>query len=354
MRERRWAIAAGILMALTLGAAFLLPVPYVTLEPGPTFDVLGERDGTEVISISGAETYPTTGRLAMTTVSQTGGNTTLTMGAALAGWLLPDRTVEPRDARFPPGSDAQQERQIDEAVFEASSSSALAAAANYLGRPVQSTVLVSSVEPGSPADGNLESGDQITAVNGIPTANSVAVGQAVRAEPAGSRITVDYTRDGQPGTVTVTGAGRPDGGDGSYLGVLLVDSYTSDFTAKVSLDGIGGPSAGMIFALGMVDKMTPEDLLGDGFVAGTGSIDAEGSVGPIGGIDKKMIAAADQGAGLFLAPRGNCAEVTQRVPEGLTVAAVGTLSEAIDSIRSWRDGAEDLPSCAAVVAEGDA
>lgn len=354
MRERNWAIAAGILMAITLGAAFLLPVPYVTLEPGPTFDVLGERDGTEVIAISGAETYPTTGRLAMTTVSQIGGNTSLTMGSALAGWLLPDRTIEPRDVRYPPGSDAQQERQIDEAVFEASSSSALAAAAGYLGRPVESTVLVSSVEPDSPADGILESGDEITAVNGTPTASSVAVGLAVRAEPVGSEITVDYVRDGDAATATISGGPRPDGGEGSYLGVLLVNSYSSDFTAEVSLDGIGGPSAGMIFALGMVDKMTPEDLLGDGFVAGTGTIDAEGLVGPIGGIDKKMIAAADEGAGLFLAPRGNCADVAQRVPDGLTVAAVGSLSEAIDSIKSWRDGAQDLPSCAAVVAEGDA
>ena len=344
-RQRRAARAAAVLGTATLIAAVVLPVQYVMTEPGPVFDVLGEQNGTPVVTVEGAATYPTTGQLDMVTVSQFGGTSTLPMGSAILGWLLPTRTVEPRDVRYPPGTEPGQEEQIDAAVFEASASTALAATADYLGRPVYSAVLVSSVEAGSPADGNLESGDMIKAIAGTPTASSRDVSQAVAALPAGSQVAVDYVRDGEPASVSITSVARPDGSPGAYLGLLLVDSYTSDFVANVALKGIGGPSAGMVFALAMTDRMTPGDLLGGGHVAGTGTIDAQGRVGPIGGIDKKAISVQRSGAELFVVPKENCADLAGRVPQGLTVAAVDTLSAAIDSITAWRSGDGELPSC---------
>lgn len=344
-RAHRSAYLAGVLVVLTAAAAFFLPVPFVTLEPGPTFDVLADSGTEPIVQINGAPTYPTTGRLDMTTVSQSGGSTPLPMGSALAAWILPNRSVEPRDVRFPPGSDADQERQINEAVFRASSSSALAATANYLGRPVASEVLVSSVEPDSPAAGSLESGDLITEIAGQPVSTAVEVGEAVRNQPVGSTIRVDFIRAGDPSSVEIVGAARPDGEPGAYLGVLLVDNYTSDFTANVTLEGVGGPSAGMVFSLAMVDKMTPEDLLDGAHVAGSGTIDGQGSVGPIGGLEKKLVAAQRAGAELFIAPVGNCPDIVDRIPAGLTVAAVSSLSEAIDSLSAWRAGETDLPTC---------
>jgi PDZ domain-containing protein len=331
-------------MGLTLLLGFWLPVPYVVTEPGPVFDVLAEADGAPVVAIEGAPTYPTTGRLDLVTVSQTGGTSSLAMGSAILGWLLPNRTVEPKDVRYPPGLEPQQEAEIDAAVFEASASSALAATAGYLGRPVSSQVLVSSVEPGSPADGVLESGDIIAAVDGRSTTTSAEVVTLVSSRPAGTVIAVDYVRDGTPASADITSTTRPDGSEGAYLGLLLVDNYTSDFSAEVALDGIGGPSAGLVFSLAMVDEMTPGDLLQDAHAAATGTIDASGQVGPIGGVDKKMVSVQRAGAGLFLVPAANCPELSGKVPPELVVVPVQNLASAVDSINAWRAG-EDVPRC---------
>lgn len=344
-RLRRWSLAASLLLGATVLLAFLLPVPYVVTAPGPTFDVLGDSGGRPVVQIVGAPTYPTSGVLDMVTVSQVGGTSPLAMGEAVLGWLLPSRSVEPKDVRYPPGSEPEREAQIDAAVFEASASSALAATAGYLGRPVGTEVLVSQVEPGSPADGVLESGDIITSVDGRPTRTSADVIGVVSGVSGGSPVAVAYRRDGEPGEAVITSAVRPDGSAGAYLGILLVDNYTSDFTAEVSLDGIGGPSAGLVFSLAMLDEMTPGELLAGAHVAGTGTIDAKGEVGGIGGVEKKAVSVQRSGASLFLVPQANCADLAGRVPAGLTVVPVTTLSDAVDSITAWRAGSKELPVC---------
>jgi PDZ domain-containing protein len=344
-RQRRSARTASVLVGAVLVAALVLPVPYVTVKPGPVFDVLAEQDGEPVVAVTGAPTYPTTGRLDMVVVLQEGGTAALTMGAAALGWLLPSRTVEPKDVVYPEGLEPEVGREIDQAVFDASMSTALAAAADYLGRPVSTEAIVQSVEPGAPADGALESGDVITAVAGQPTANSAEVGAAVAAQPAGTPITVDYVRDGAAGSVTATGGSRGDGSSGAYLGILVVDRYTSDFEVDIALDGIGGPSAGLVFALAIVDSMTPEDLLDGAHVAATGAIDAQGGVGAIGSVEKKALSVSEAGAGLFLVPRDNCDDLGDRIPEGLVVIPVDSLATAIDSVSAWRSGNGELPKC---------
>ena len=335
-----------ILVGAVVLVGVLLPVPYVTLSPGPVFDVLAENDQGPVLDVTGAPTYPAPGRLDLTTVSELGGTSGSTsLGAAVVGWLSPDRSVEPRSQRFPEGTDAQQQRAISRAVFDASASTALAAAADHLGRPVFTEVLVSQVEPGSPADGNLESGDILVRVAGQEVQSSQDVGRVVRSQQAGDPIEVDYLREGEPGSAVITSTSLPGGGEGAYLGVLLIDAYSSDFEVDLALSGIGGPSAGLVFAMGIVDKMTPEQVVGGEHMAGTGSIGPDGAVGPIGGIDKKLVGAADAGAAFFLAPRDNCDEVVDRIPAGLEVAAVATLDEALAAAQAWRSGGSDLPRC---------
>ncbi len=343
-RQRLWARAATLLCAAVAVAALALPVPFVTTQPGPVFDLYGEQDGEQIITIEDAATYATPGRLDMVLVSAFGSTEGIAIGRAATAWLLPSRTVEPRDVRFPPGTEPEQEQRIEQAVFDASASTALAATANYLGRPVASQALVSQVEPGAPAAGSLESGDIITAIDSTTVTTSAGVRAAVASAEAGSDITVDFLRDGTAETVSIASGSRG-ATSSAYLGVLVVDNYTSDFGADVALDGIGGPSAGLVFTLAMVDAMTPEPLLDGRHIAGTGTIDAQGRVGPIGGADKKAVSAADAGAELFVVPKDNCADLGGRIPAGLTVVAVDTLAAAIDSIIAWRSGDGELPTC---------
>jgi PDZ domain-containing protein len=126
----------------------------------------------------------------------------------------------------------------------------------------------------------------------------------------------------------------------------VTDRPDVDFDIIISLAEVGGPSAGLMFALAIVDKLTPGALTGNTFVAGTGAIDTGGEVGPIGGIPLKMIRAREAGASVFLVPAGNCAEAVQRVPEGLRLVRVGTLAEAVQSLDALQAG-QQPPGCAA-------
>lgn len=341
-RQRGATRTASALLAAVVIVGVVLPVPFVSVKPGPVFDVLAEADGRPVVDVTGAPTYPTEGRLDMVVVLQEGGTAPLPMLSAVAAWLLPTRTVEPKDVVYPEGLEPEEGRQIDQALFDSSMSTALAAAADYLGRPVQTEAVVRSVESDAPAQGSLQSGDVITAVAGQPTSTSAEVGAAVATQPPGSAIEVDFVRDGAPSSVVIESGTRA---DSAYLGVLVVNTYTSDFEVDISLEGIGGPSAGLVFALAIVDSMTPQPLLADVHVGGTGAIAADGSVGQISGVEKKAVSVAGAGAGLFLVPEGNCADLAGRIPDGLEVAAVDSLATAIDSITAWRSGDGELPEC---------
>lgn len=115
----------------------------------------------------------------------------------------------------------------------------------------------------------------------------------------------------------------------------------------IELADVGGPSAGLMFSLGLIDKLSPEDLTGGAFVAGTGTIDDAGTVGPIGGVTMKTIAARDAGAEFFLTPKDNCAAAAADKPGGLTLIEVADLQGALDALESIRTGdTAALPQCA--------
>jgi len=338
----RWSI---ILAVIILIAALFLPVPFVSRAPGPVFDVLGEVDGEPVMKIEGAESHPVSGVLDMTTVSESGGSSgTINLVAGIYGLFAPNQSVIPTDEVYTDGPPTEEDRELNEQVFAASQSDALAAAANYLERPVTSQVLVTGVSADGPAAGTLEAGDLILSVNGHPVATNVEVGELISPLPVGSEVTLVIKRDGEEREVRLQTAPNPEEPERSMIGIFLDTHYESDFTVDIALSDIGGPSAGLVFALGMVDKLTKEDLLADNHIAGTGTISSSGEVGPIGGIDKKMVAAAKDGATLFLAPADNCEDVVGNIPDGLTVASVATLSEAIEAIDDYTNG-RPVTSC---------
>jgi PDZ domain-containing protein len=349
--QNKWTALALVLIGLIVVASIVVPVPFVKRSPGPVFDVLGDIDGSPVLQIKGTKSHPTSGRLDMTTVSEAGGSgSSLYVTTAVLGLFDPDSSVVPAEERFPDGEPSDQDREVQERVFAASQSTAVAAAADYLERPVTSQAIVFDVIPEAPADGVLKAADVIETVNGQAVDDRKQVGEIIGVLPTGSRVVFEFIREGAAQTKEVptqqvpVDPEDPEGEQKSVVGVLIDNHYESDFEAEVALDDIGGPSAGLVFSMAMVDRLQKEDLFQGHHVAGTGTIGAKGSVGAIGGIDKKLVAAHDAGAELFLAPARNCKKVAKSTPAGLTVVPVESLDTAIQATKDWLAGRE-LASC---------
>jgi len=128
------------------------------------------------------------------------------------------------------------------------------------------------------------------------------------------------------------------------IGVQLMEGFVFPFTVTISIGNIGGPSAGLMFALGIIDKITPDNLTGGRFIAGTGEIEANGTVDPIGGIQQKMVGARAAGATIFLTPAANCPDAAGAVPAGMRLIKVGSLAGAVDALEALKAG-KPVPSC---------
>lgn len=346
LSSRVWTlIISAQVTAVLVIVAFLLPVPYVRLAPGPTFNVIGTSDGAEVIAIQGTTTYPTSGELDMTTVSESGGpRGGLTFVEAITAWFNASDAVVPRELLYPDDITGEEVRQRGAALFSTAESDAIAAALGYLNIPVTTEVIVTAVVDETPAAGVFEPRDRIRAVDGVEVTSPQNVVDAVRAAPVGTTFTVDIDRGGAPSQVQVTSADNPENPGTGLLGITVGNFYTPDFTIDFTLQDIGGPSAGLVFAMGIVDKLTPDSITGGSHVAVTGTIDPEGNVGPIGGIRQKLAGAREAGAELFVMPQAHCAEAEGFIPDGLTVVPVETLTQAIDAVTAWRSG-EALTTC---------
>ena len=334
--------AVGCIVAL-VGLGAVLPVPYVRLAPGPVFDTLGSYDGKPLITITGTKTYPTTGQLDMTTVSEQDGQAgSLTLLSAVLSWFNKSYAVLPRDLIYPPNQTPEQNQQQNAEEMTTSQSDATIAAVNFLGIHYSTRVAVGSIVVGAPALGKLQAGDLITAVNGTAITTAQQVGTLVRASPVGTKLTFKVTRQKALTTVDATSAANPKDGT-PYLGITVTDLPDLPFQVTFTLDQVGGPSAGLMFSLGIIDKLDQTEMARGRHIAGTGTIDPSGNVGPIGGIIQKMAGARRDGATIFLVPKDNCAEALTAVPEGLTVVRADSMSAAVGALRA-PDGAA-LPTC---------
>ncbi|MFB7123872.1 PDZ domain-containing protein [Kitasatospora sp. NPDC056273] len=360
-------LAATLLLIALLCVSVLMKVPYTEMSPGPTYNTLGNQGGKPVISISGHESYPTTGHLNMTTVQVTGAKYEPSLVNAVVGWLRDDVLVVPHDNVYPKGqSDADAKKQNAE-EFASSEDSARTAALKQLGVPVGSELIVKSVTAGAPAEGRLHAGDQIVAVDGVPAGSVEQVVAAVTKHKPGESAVFTVVPRVKDANGVATAGGKTDvtvptvrakdldpkaPAERAELAVVGIGTgirHTYPFQIDIGLQDVGGPSAGLMFSLGIIDKLTPGgDLTGGKFVAGTGTIDDDGKVGPIGGISMKLIAARDAGAEYFFTPSSNCAEATKNVPSGLTLIKTDTLDSALKSLEQVRAGQTSaLPSCAA-------
>ena len=335
---------SGVLLAAL--AAVFVPVPYVILSPGPTLNTLGKGPGGSLIQITGHPVYPTAGHLNLVTVSFQGGpSNSLNVFAALRAWLTPHEAVVPQEELFVPGQTQQQVVQQDTQQMTSSQQTATAAALCVLGIKFQVVDTVAVVAKGLPADGVLRRGDVITAVDGKPVTCKASAASLIRARSPGDPVTLTIARtvgghrvSRQFHLKTAALQGTP------VVGVRVAESYVFPFNVKIRVGEIGGPSAGLVFALGIVDKLTPGNLTGGRFVAGTGEISADGSVSAIGGIQQKMAGARQAGATLFLTPAANCPDTAGAVPAGMRLVKVRNLAGAVSALHALAAG-RSVPSC---------
>jgi Lon-like protease len=331
----------GAVLCLVLGVlSFTLRVPYLVESPGPTFNTLGQSDGKDIIAVSGHPTSKTSGHLNLMTVLSDTEKTTV--AGALEGWLRHDEVVVPYDAIYPPGTTKQQQNAVNAQDFTASQDNATAAAACELGYPKGFGIF--SVADDSPNKNVLRPGDRLVSVGGTPVPDEGTLRKVLGTHQQGEKVAVGLVRDGKQLTATATLG--PPAADSSTprLGVSVGVGCLLPYQISLSLTGIGGPSAGMMFALGIIDKVSNHDLTHGRFIAGTGTIDPSGEIGPIGGISLKMIAARRAGATIFLAPATNCADVKGNIPKGLNVVKVDTLHAAITDLDTLASGGS-VPHC---------
>nr|WP_255523898.1 PDZ domain-containing protein [Terrabacter sp. MAHUQ-38] len=323
-------------------------LPYAVMSPGPTEDTLGVSDDgkkTPIIAVSGLPTYPTDGSLRFTTVRVEGGpGYPVDAWDVLQAWIDPGQDVFPVDDVFDPQVTQEEVAEENAIQMEGSQEEATAVALRAIGKDVPTHIAIASITDTSKAKGLLKVRDRLESIDDQPITTAQSVRDVLQKSNPGDTVTLTVTRDGREVTVdmpTVEGQGGR-----TALGVLL--GLDHDFPAKVTIDAgaIGGPSAGLMFSLGIYDKLTPGPLAGGHEIAGTGTIDDDGQVGKIGGIRQKLAGARSDGAAYFLAPAGNCDEVVGHVPDGLEVFKVANFDDARTAVEAIaRNQTGSLPRC---------
>jgi PDZ domain-containing protein len=339
MSRRGATLGVSVALAVGLGVGGAqLRVPYVGLGPGPVFNTLGASNGKQLIEIAPGHDHPASGELDLTTVNV---YPDLRLGEAVAKWFDHRFAVVPRDVIYPPGQSVQQSEAETRREMRESQQHAVTAALCELGTPATARVVVDAVGDGSgAAKAGLAKDDRITAIDGKPVDSVCTLRKVMAAHRAGDVVRVTYVRAGATHTADVkTSAGEGDNAGRALLGVGLTEQDPKPpFAITIALNDVGGPSAGLMFALGIYDRLTEGDLTGDHVIAGTGTIDDDGSVGPIGGIQQKLIAARAHGATYFLTPAGNYDEARKAVPHGMVLVRITSLHEGLAAVRAIAAG----------------
>ena len=328
-------VSVFLLVVVAAGLTFV-PLPYVVLSPGPATNVLGTVDGEPVLSVEGAETYPTEGALDFTTVAFDGGpGRKVTVYQLLEAGLRSDVETAPESLYFPPDT-SQDDVEAQNAELMADSQTVAAATAlRALGRDVPTVVQVADVAADGPSADVLRSGDRILSVDGTATTDAAAVAAAVQERTPGDEVEIRLRRDGSERTVGIT---TEDVQDRAVIGVYLRTDYDLPVTVTLNTGRVGGPSAGLMFTLAIYDALTPGPLTGGQRIAGTGTIADDGTVGPISGIRQKMVGAQEAGARWFLAPVEDCADARGHVPDGMEVFEVSTFEQARSAVEAIAAG----------------
>lgn len=346
MKRRGWTLLVGaILVSLLTWQALSMRVAYVVLSPGETYDALGEYEyideddqtqELELVTVDPEHATESEGELRLTTVSIT---REVELGRALYYWFTDAVAVVPRQLHFPDGKSDEEIEAEQSEMWSSSQDAAKTVALRELGHPVEVTVV--DVESDSANADELEEGDVLVAVDGDEVTSQQQLAGAVGEAGSGGDVALEVLRDGETVDADVA-VGESDGGVAVLDGVEVEPVQEDPYGLTITDEGlnIGGPSAGVIFALAMLDRVQEDDLTGGEVVAGTGTLDEEGNVGAIGGVAQKVVGAHDDGATVFMAPEGNCAAAAANAPDGLTVVKVSSLDDALAALETLREGGQ--------------
>lgn len=359
-----WIIAAATTIAAVIIAASLIPMRYVVQSPGPTVDVLATQGDIPVLDFtqSGDDPYELViedeadGQLRMVTVNSIGGpGSTVRVKDIVAAWFQTGTAIIPYDDLYSPQVTAEDVAEAGKAQMQSSHSAATIAALDYLGLPMTTTMTVIDTVEGGGSDGILLPGDVLVSIETPDgqvhevTKPSVPYALMEETDPQ-SAVQVVVDREGERKTVQVITSApeeqSPTPSRGSKMGVYLSADTDTPVDVAIHLERIGGPSAGLIFALGIIDRLTPGGIIGDDIIAGTGALDFAGNVLPIGGVVQKMYGAQRDGAHWFLLPTENCLEAAGKEPAGITAVPVSNLREGVGVVEKIAaDDTGDLPQC---------
>ena len=348
-------VALALLVGLGVGSRFL-PMPYLVAGPGVTLDTVGRTEDGPVIEIEGAQSYEHEGSLSMVTVQYAGGpGNRLDFFTVVRAWLSPTEAVMPEELLFPAGRTVEEVSERQAVQMNDSQTAATAAALNELGMGYDAVPVVADVVEDMPAEGSVRPGDVILAVDGEEvatrfeggpgtTVGSADVVERVSGREPGDPVGLTLERDGEKVEVELVTA-EGDQGDAA-VGILVADEMDFPIEVDITVGDIGGPSAGMMFALGIMDRLSEEGLTGGAAVAGSGTIDAAGRVGGVSGIPQKMVGARRDGAEYFLVAADSCSQVFQSAAyDELEVVRVETLADAVAALDTIRTGEGELPRC---------
>lgn len=344
MTRQTWtAFVAAVVFVATAALLVAIPVPFITWNPGMAYNTLGSHDGKPMISVDGIQTYPTSGQLDLTTVSVTRQDSRLTLPEALMAYWMPSRDTLPRDA----DTTAEEAETQERVMMETAQQNAIVAALRAGGESVTEMPVVSSVTVGGAAEGLLEPGDLFVSVDGVPVTQVDQVGALIKRRVVSDPVTFVVLRGSERTTVGVVTQSAKDNPGQPVVGIEVGVGYAYD--AKISYDlgeRIGGPSAGFVFSLAIYDLITAGELMDGRHVAGTGTIDVNGKVGAIGGIQEKIAGADRAGADTFLVPAANCGDLAG-VNTDLNLIKVETLEDGISALETLNTpgGESKVPHC---------
>lgn len=342
---KKGVVWGAVIAGLLLVGGLLVPSPYVIEQPGPVVNTLGSLliDGVEepVISVSGTETFETSEQLNLLTMTTVGTpDNPLSWLRLLPALLDETQRIVPAREVFPEDLTPEERREMGRLMMEQSQLTATAAALNAADIEFDEELIVLTIGDRSPADGHLKVGDRILTVNGVAVEGFADLRAQIARNGAGQAATFVLERGGEFVEVLLVPEER-EASDYPVVGITVETRYTFPFQVDISLDRIGGPSAGMMFALAIYDELTPKAVAGTLNVSGTGTIDEHGNVGAIGGLPQKVWAASSVNSDVLLFPASNCEDLPATLPHNLTLVPVTTLDEAIRTLEVLRDAPDE-------------